>query len=133
MVTLGKPIGSGVPAAVYGFGQASPTCIHADWDYHAADECGIGGTLAGNALSVAAMRATLGEVLTEEAYARMIPLAGRWADGVAGGHRRVRLPWVVKRLGCRAEYWPRPGRRATAARPPRPRTTSSTATCTSSC
>ena len=108
MVTLGKPIGSGVPAAVYGFGQAVADLIHADWDYHAADECGIGGTLAGNMLSVAAVRATLAEVLTEEAYGRMIPLAGRWADGVQAVIDEFALPWVVKRLGCRAEYWPRP-------------------------
>ena len=108
MVTLGKPIGSGVPAAVYGFGQAVADLVHADWDYHAADECGIGGTLAGNALSVAAVRATLGEVLTDEAYERMIPLADRWADGVQAVIDEFELPWVVKRLGCRAEYWPRP-------------------------
>ena len=82
--------------------------IRVGWDYHAADECGIGGTLAGNALSVAAMRATLDEVLTEEAYERMIPLAGRWADGVQAVIDEFALPWVVKRLGGRAEYWPRP-------------------------
>ncbi len=108
MITLGKPIGSGVPAAAYGFGQTLADLIHADWDYHAADECGIGGTLAGNALSVAAMRATLGEVLTEAAFEHTIPLAGRWADGVQGVIDEFWLPWVVKRLGCRAEYWPRP-------------------------
>ena len=107
MVTLGKPIGGGVPSAVYGFGQAIADLIHADWDYHAADECGVGGTLAGNALSLAAMRATLGEVLTEAAFAWTIPLAGRWADGVQSVIEDHRLPWVVKRLGCRAEYWPR--------------------------
>ena len=110
MVTLGKPIGSGIPTAVYGFGEALAALIHADWDYHAADECGIGGTLAGNPLSVAAMRATLGDVLTETAYARMVPLAERWADGVQGVIDVRGLPWVVTRLGCRAEYWPRPAR-----------------------
>ncbi|MBN2204778.1 MAG: aspartate aminotransferase family protein [Thermoleophilia bacterium] len=108
MVTLGKPIGSGVPSAVYGFGQAIADLIRAEWDYHAADECGVGGTLAGNALGVAAMRATLGEVLTEQTYAHTIPLAGRWADGVQSVIDEFELPWVVKRLGCRAEYWPRP-------------------------
>jgi len=108
MVTLGKPIGSGVPSAVYGFGDAIADLIHADWDYHAADECGIGGTLAGNALSLAAMRATLAEVLTEAAFAHTIPLAARWADGVRDVIVEYGLPWVVKRLGCRAEYWPRP-------------------------
>jgi glutamate-1-semialdehyde 2,1-aminomutase len=108
MVTLGKPVGSGVPSAVYGFGQAVADLVRTGWDYHAADECGVGGTLAGNALSIAAMKATLGEVLTDEAYARMIPLAERWADGVQGVIDEFELPWVVKRLGCRAEYWPRP-------------------------
>ena len=108
MLTLGKPIGSGVPGAVYGFGQAIADLVYASWDYHAADECGIGGTLAGNALSVAAMRATLREVLTEEAYAHTISLAGRWTDGVQGVIDEFELPWVVKRLGCRGEYWPRP-------------------------
>jgi glutamate-1-semialdehyde 2,1-aminomutase len=108
MVTLGKPIGSGVPAAVYGFGETIADAVHSDWDYHAADECGIGGTLAGNMLSVAAVRATLSGVLTEEAYARMIPLAARWTDGVQGVIDEFALPWVVKQLGCRAEYWPRP-------------------------
>ncbi len=108
MVTLGKPIGSGVPSAVYGFGPAIADLVRIGWDYHAADECGVGGTLAGNALSIAAMKATLGEVLTEEAYGHTIPLAERWAAGVQGVIDKFALPWVVKRLGCRAEYWPRP-------------------------
>ncbi len=108
MVTLGKSIGSGVPSAVYGFGESFADLIRADWDYHAADVGGVGGTLAGNALSLAAMRATLGEVLTERAYAHTIPLAERWADGVQRVIDEFELPWVVKRLGCRAEYWPRP-------------------------
>ena len=47
------------------------------------DVGGIGGTLAGNALSLAAMRATLTKVLTKEAFDRMIPLAERWTAGVA--------------------------------------------------
>jgi glutamate-1-semialdehyde 2,1-aminomutase len=108
MVTFGKPVGSGVPAAAYGFGQTIADLIHRDWDYHAADECGIGGTLAGNMLSVAAMRATLSGVLTEDAYAHMIALADRWTDGVQDVVDEFELPWVVRRLGCRAEYWPRP-------------------------
>ena len=66
---------------------------------------GIGGTLAGNALTLAAMRATLGEVLTDAAFARMIPLADRWADGVQSVIDANDLPWSVTRLGARAEYW----------------------------
>ena len=51
------------------------------------------------------MRATLEKVLTEEAYARTIPLAERFAGGVEGVIAEHRLPWHVTRLGCRAEYW----------------------------
>ena len=65
---------------------------------------GIGGTLAGYALSMAALRATLSEVLTDEAFARMIPLAERWAAGVDEVIRSRGVPWHVTRLGCRAEY-----------------------------
>ncbi len=108
MVTLGKPIGSGIPCAVYGFDQAIVDRIHANWDYEASDENGIGGTLSGNALSLAAMRATLGEVLTDAAYAHMIPLGERFCDGVQAVIDEFALPWVVTRLGCRTEYWPRP-------------------------
>src|SRR3712207_7041445 len=54
--------------------------------------------------SLAAMRATLTEVLTDEAYAHMLPLGERWADGVAEVLRRRGVPWHVTRLGARAEY-----------------------------
>ena len=108
MVTLGKPIGAGIPCAVYGFGQAVVDRIHENWDYHAADESGIGGTLAGNALSLAAMKATLGEVLNDAAFAHTIPLGERFCDGVQKVIDEFELPWVVQRLGCRTEYWPRP-------------------------
>jgi glutamate-1-semialdehyde 2,1-aminomutase len=63
------------------------------------DTGGIGGTLAGNALSLAAMRATLSSVLTDDVWERTIPLAERWADGV-----RAASDFSVSQLGCRAEY-----------------------------
>ena len=65
---------------------------------------GIGGTLAGNALSLAAMRATLTRVLTKEAFDRMIPMTERWTSGVQKAIQDFQLPWHVTRLGCRAEY-----------------------------
>jgi glutamate-1-semialdehyde 2,1-aminomutase len=65
---------------------------------------GIGGTLAGNALSLAAIRVTLAEVLTDEAYAHMVPLADRWADGVEKAIATYDVPWHCSRLGARAEY-----------------------------
>jgi glutamate-1-semialdehyde aminotransferase len=84
------------------------------------DVGGIGGTLSGNALSLAAMRATLDHVLTDEAFERMIALGERWADGVKTSIERRALPWEVQRIGCRAEYWftpmpPRNGGEAAAA------------------
>jgi glutamate-1-semialdehyde 2,1-aminomutase len=69
-----------------------------------ADVGGIGGTLAGYALSLAAMRATLGEVLTDAAFGRMVPLAERWTAGVQEVIVGRNLPWHVTRLGARAEY-----------------------------
>ena len=92
---------------------------------------GIGGTLAGNALSLAAMRATLGEVLTDEAFARMWG-SGAVEAGVRTSIDATGLPWHVTRLGCRVEYSFRPDPRETGARPPR-RATSSIASCTSTC
>ncbi|MEA2578326.1 MAG: glutamate-semialdehyde -aminomutase, partial [Chloroflexota bacterium] len=68
------------------------------------DVGGIGGTLAGYALSLAAVRATLGEVLTDEAFERMLPLGARWADGVDSVIHAHDVPWHVTRLGARAEY-----------------------------
>ena len=120
LLTLGKPIASGVPAAVYGMSAEVADRIRARASLDEADTGGIGGTLAGNALSLAAMRATLGSVLTEETFARTIPLAARFAEGVASVIREKVLPWHVTRLGCRAEYWfcaepPRTGAEAAAA------------------
>ena len=104
IVTIGKPIAGGVPAAAYGFSAELAERVVASIELEDVDVGGVGGTLAGNALSLAAMRATLGEVLTEEAFARMIPLAERWTAGVDEAIAEASLPWHVTRLGCRAEY-----------------------------
>ena len=69
---------------------------------------GIGGTLAGNALSIAAMKATLQHVLTEEFYARATVLQEQFTAGVEAVIQEFELPWIVKRLGNRSEYWFRP-------------------------
>lgn len=105
MLTLGKPIAGGVPAAVYGMSEEVAERVRRNTSVDKADTGGIGGTLAGNALSIAAMRATLGEVLTQEAYDRAIPLAARWAAGVQSVIDEFGLPWHVTQLGSRAEYW----------------------------
>jgi glutamate-1-semialdehyde 2,1-aminomutase len=104
VVTIGKPIAGGIPAAAYGFSEELAARLAGTIELEDVDVGGVGGTLAANALSLAAMRATLGEVLTEEAFARMIPLAERWTEGVEEGIQEAGLTWHVTRLGCRAEY-----------------------------
>jgi glutamate-1-semialdehyde 2,1-aminomutase len=104
MLVIGKPIAGGLPAGAYGFTSEIADQIASTITLEHADVGGIGGTLAGNALSLAAMRATLSSVLTKEAFAHTIPLAERWADGVSGAIEEHGLPWHVTRLGCRAEY-----------------------------
>lgn len=103
-VTIGKTIGGGVPAAAYGFTEEVAARIKASIDREDSDVGGIGGTLAGNALSMAAIRGTLTEVLTDEAFERMVPLAERFEAGVNDVLARYDVPWHVTRLGCRAEY-----------------------------
>jgi glutamate-1-semialdehyde 2,1-aminomutase len=120
ILTLGKPIAAGLSAAVYGFSAEVAERVRAAIRVDEADTGGIGGTLAGNALTLAAMRATLSDVLTQEAYDRMLPLAERFALGVEKVIAENSLPWTVRRLGCRVEYWfravpPRNGAEAAAA------------------
>lgn len=104
ILVIGKTIGGGIPAGTYGFTAAIAERISALIALEDADVGGIGGTLAGYALSLAAIRATLGEVMTDQAFERMIPLAARWAAGVDEVIRSRGIPWHVTRLGARAEY-----------------------------
>jgi glutamate-1-semialdehyde 2,1-aminomutase len=120
MLTLGKPLAGGVPAAIYGFTQEVADKFFARLNLEDSDVGGIGGTLAGNALSIAAMRATLEHVLTESGYEKAIGLSVRFTRGVESVINDFGLPWIVKRLGCRCEYWfrekpPRNGGEAFAA------------------
>ena len=120
-LTIGKPLASGVPAACYGMSDEMAARASAYLDtLPTTDVGGIGGTLSGNALSLAAMRSTLEHVLTDDAFERMIALGARWADGVKDAIERHGLPWDVQRIGCRAEYWftptpPRDGGEAAAS------------------
>ncbi|MFL5923797.1 MAG: transaminase [Gaiellaceae bacterium] len=111
LLTIGKPIAAGIPAAAYGFSAAVAERLEALLPAdERADVGGIGGTVAANVLSLAATRATLAEVLTEEAFERMIALGERFERGVADGIERHGLSWHVTRLGCRVEYLFRPER-----------------------
>jgi glutamate-1-semialdehyde 2,1-aminomutase len=103
-VTLGKSIGGGVPIGAYGVSAGLAERIAAADEADLVDTGGVGGTLAGNALSLAAARATLGEVLTAGAFARMTELCERFAAGVESALARFGLPWSIVSLGARAEY-----------------------------
>ena len=123
LVTLGKAIGGGVPIGAYGVSAAVASRLAADTEGDYEDVGGIGGTLAGNALSLAAARATLAEVLTGDAFARMTVLQERFSGGVRATIARHDLPWCVVELGARAEYRfapepPRTGAESAAAADP---------------
>ena len=109
MLVIGKTIGGGIPAGTYGFTEEIGDRITSTVELENADIGGVGGTLAGYALSMSAVRATLQEVMTEAAFAAMIRLAERWAGGVEDVIASRGVPWHVTRLGCRAEYHFMPG------------------------
>lgn len=104
IVTIGKAIGGGVPVGAYGLSAELAAAILDRDDLDLVDMGGVGGTLAGNALSVAATRATLEHVLTDSAFAGMTALATRFTDAVTTVIEAHDLPWSISQLGARAEY-----------------------------
>jgi glutamate-1-semialdehyde 2,1-aminomutase len=98
-LTIGKALGGGVPCGALGLSAEVEARLLAAQDADLVDTGGIGGTLAGNALSLAAMRACLSSVLTDDVWEETVPLAGRWVAGV-----RAASEFEVVQLGCRAEY-----------------------------
>ncbi|MGW2520900.1 transaminase [Streptomyces sp. NPDC001617] len=123
LLTIGKAIGGGIPAGAYGLSAELADRLLDRTDLDLVDMGGVGGTLAGNALSVAAMRATLEHVLTDDAFAHMSKLSERFEAGVHAGLDAHALPWSVSRLGARTEYRfaspaPRTGTESAAAADP---------------
>jgi glutamate-1-semialdehyde aminotransferase len=113
VVVVGKTIGGGVPAAAWGMTHELAERVRdsLDWGGEGREDLdvgGVGGTLAGNAVSMAGIRATLAEVLTPEVYPGMIARAAEWTSGVQAAIDEFGAPWQVTRLGARAEYSFRP-------------------------
>jgi glutamate-1-semialdehyde 2,1-aminomutase len=107
MFVIGKSIGGGIPSGAYGMSAEVAERLErriADEGADLVDVGGVGGTLAGNALSLAAMRATLGEVLTDDAFEHMIALADRYTESVRAAIESASMPWSISQLGARAEY-----------------------------
>ena len=118
-ITLGKAIAGGVPAAVYGFSsEIAEKIANGFAGERDTAPMGIGGTLAGNALSIRAIRATLENVATEEAFEHMIQGANRLADGIEDKIASIGLPWSVTRCGARVElqFAPNPPRTGAEAK-----------------
>jgi glutamate-1-semialdehyde 2,1-aminomutase len=126
ILVIGKSIGGGIPCGAYGItADIADRVIAASvaGDADIADVGGVGGTLAGNALSTAAMRATLSEVFTTDAFETMIGLCTRYAGRIQQTIDRHSLPWSITQLGARAEYRfaapaPRTGNESAAAADP---------------
>jgi glutamate-1-semialdehyde 2,1-aminomutase len=102
--TIGKALAAGIPVGTFGMTQAVADAIKKQVEIEKIDTGGIGGTLAGNILALAAMRATLTDVLTEANFAKMIELGDRWSDGVDAAIKEFDLDWHCNRLGARGEY-----------------------------
>ncbi len=107
-VVLGKSIGGGIPAGAYGMTHEFATAVRESLEMEDIDVGGVGGTLAGNAVSLAGIRATLSQVLTPEAFVGMIDRCTEWTAGVQAAIDEFRVPWQVTQLGARAEYSFRP-------------------------
>jgi glutamate-1-semialdehyde 2,1-aminomutase len=115
LLTVGKAIGSGIASAAYGFSAEVADRVEAAIDRDESDVGGVGGTLAANVLSLAAVRATLEHVLTDDAFERMIALGERFERGVQDVIAASSMPWHVTRLGGRVEYLFRPERPVTGS------------------
>jgi glutamate-1-semialdehyde 2,1-aminomutase len=103
-LTLGKSIAGGIPVAVYGFTNEIAARINATFGRKGvSDPMGIGGTLSANAFAIAAMRATLQEVATEDAFAKMLAGQARLSDGLDAVLAKHNIPWSVTRSGARCE------------------------------
>jgi glutamate-1-semialdehyde 2,1-aminomutase len=116
-LVIGKAIAGGFPAAVWGVSAAFAQRIRAVRG--AAGRSGIGTTLAGNAMGVAAIGATLRELATPAAYEAMLAGAATLVAGLRGVIARRALPWSVVHVGARAEivFAPEPPKNAAAMRP----------------
>lgn len=108
VVTLGKSIGGGVAIGAYGMREDLAALLHPTESYggpgSVEDEVATGGTLFGNPLQMAAARAALTQVLTEEAYERTTRLGAELADGIDRAARDAGLPWKAHRLFARSGY-----------------------------
>jgi glutamate-1-semialdehyde 2,1-aminomutase len=116
-LVLGKPIGGGVPCAVYGLSAALAERAMRAKRAAPPGHSGIGTTLSSGMLALAAIRANVAEVMTPAAYAHMVPLARTLAAGLRGVIASHGLAWCVTQIGARVEFQfaPQPPRNGSEA------------------
>jgi glutamate-1-semialdehyde 2,1-aminomutase len=107
ILVLGKSIAGGVPLGAFGLtpelAEVMEDNLDRDhWPEKSSEGVATGGTLFGNPLSMAAARATLEHILTEEGHARTARLGVYLADGIEAVVTDAGLPWTVHRLYCRS-------------------------------
>ena len=114
---VGKAVAGGLPCAVYGFTAAMGEAMHRVSRSRPSGYSGMGTTLSGNPLALAALRANLSQVMTPASYDHMLSLSKVMAEGLQASIERHRLPWHVVHLGARAEFVfaPRPLRNGSEA------------------
>jgi glutamate-1-semialdehyde 2,1-aminomutase len=101
---VGKAIASGIPVAAYGMTEEVLTRLMEVAEGKSTAWLGLGGTLSGNQFAIHAMRVSLEQVATEEAFTQMIQQADRLADGIRSLIEEFELPWHAVQLGARVEY-----------------------------
>lgn len=104
LFVIGKAIAGGIPTGTYGLSEEFAEKVLARTDLDLVDMGGVGGTLAGNPLQVAAMRATLEKVLTKDNFEKMIDLCTYFTNEVQNLFDKYNLDWSINQLGARAEY-----------------------------
>lgn len=102
-LVVGKPIAGGLPAAVYGFSSDMAARMKTAKDSATPGHSGIGTTLSGNMMTLAATHATLTKVATEAAYQHMLALARLLEHQLNAAINANNLPWNITRLGARLE------------------------------
>jgi glutamate-1-semialdehyde 2,1-aminomutase len=102
-IVIGKPIAGGLPAAAYGFSSNMAAKMQAAKDFAPAGHSGIGTTLSGNMMTLAAIHATLTEVATPAAYSHMFKLTDKLENGLNNQLQSHGLPWCITRIGARIE------------------------------
>ena len=102
-LVVGKPIAGGLPAAAYGFSGALATRMKAAKDLAPPGHSGIGTTLSGNMMTLAAIHTMLTQVATKAAYSHMLRLAESLEQQLVACIKAHHLPWNITRLGARLE------------------------------